>query len=65
MLKTYDEFAKEVSEIDTLEAGAKSDEQLMSDIVLSNISKGQPAGTVTDKYGVEWEPTLKVKFKKV
>lgn len=58
------QFASEITKLEDLKIDIESDMELLSDIAISKIAKGESIG-ITDKYSNEYEPTFKVKFKKV
>ncbi|PIZ96927.1 MAG: hypothetical protein COX80_00165 [Candidatus Magasanikbacteria bacterium CG_4_10_14_0_2_um_filter_33_14] len=59
-----EQFATEITKIEDLKIDIESDMEMISDIALAKISKGESIG-ITDKYSNEYEPIFKVKFKKV
>jgi len=59
-----EQFATKITKIEDLKIDIESDMEMISDIALAKISKGESIG-ITDKYSNEYEPIFKVKFKKV
>ena len=59
-----EQFSSEITKIEDLKIDIESDMEMLSDIALAKISKGESIG-ITDKYSNEYEPVFKVKFKKV
>lgn len=59
-----DQFAKELIKIDDLKIDIESDMELMGDIALTKMVKGETI-EVKDEYDNEYEPLFIVKFKKV
>lgn len=57
-------FANELIEIDDLKLDIKSDEELMSDIAITQITQGTPI-EIKDEHEQEYEPVINVKFKKI
>ena len=58
------DFKEEFDKIDILKADIKNDNQLLNDIVLTKISKGENI-EITDQYNSQYEPVFNVKFKKM
>lgn len=58
------DFSREFSRLDNLKAGISNDGELLSDIALNYVVKGQVI-ELTDKNNTEYEPIFSVKFKKV
>ncbi|MFA7314689.1 MAG: hypothetical protein WC025_02030 [Candidatus Magasanikbacteria bacterium] len=59
-----EQFASEITKLEDLKIDIESDMEVLTDIAISKISKGESIG-ITDKYSNEYEPIFKVKFKKV
>jgi len=57
-------FTQEFIQMDDIKIDIESDQELISDIAVSKIMKGETA-EVTDQYENEYEPVVSVKFKKV
>ncbi|PIT86098.1 MAG: hypothetical protein COU33_04945 [Candidatus Magasanikbacteria bacterium CG10_big_fil_rev_8_21_14_0_10_43_6] len=58
------DFAGEFTKMEDLKIDIASDQELISDIAMSQIMKGDTV-EVTDKYENDYEPVIKVSFKKV
>lgn len=58
------QFANEFMQIEDLKIDIASDQELLSDIAMTQIMKGETVA-VTDNYENEYEPIFKVNFKKV
>lgn len=58
-----EQFSKEMIELDDLKVDIESDNQLLSDIALTQFVKGETV-EVTDEYENQYEPIFKVSFKK-
>jgi len=58
------DFAKEFEELDDLKADIQTDQEVLSDIALNKLVKGDTV-EVTDKENNNYEPIFSVKFKKV
>lgn len=59
-----EQFAKEMIELDDLKVDIESDNQLITDIALTQYVQGNTV-EVTDEYENQYEPIFKVSFKKV
>ncbi len=59
-----EQFASELTKLDDLKIDIESDNQMITDIALSKITKGEAIG-VTDEHDNEYEPIFNLKFKKV
>lgn len=59
-----EQMATELTELEDLKIDYDSDMELMSDVAMTMIMKGQTV-QVTDQYDNEYEPQFKVGFKKV
>ncbi|NCO04558.1 MAG: hypothetical protein GW939_00240 [Candidatus Magasanikbacteria bacterium] len=59
-----DGFSSELIQMDDLKIDIASDKELLSDIALTQVMKGETVA-VTDQYENEYEPTFSVKFKKI
>jgi hypothetical protein len=57
-------FSAEFTKIDDITIDIQSDQEMMSDIALTTVMKGETV-SVKDQYEQEFEPTFAVKFKKV
>jgi len=57
------QFAKEIQEMEDLKIDVDSDIQVLSDIALTSIMKGEQV-EIKDEYDNAYEPILKVTFKK-
>ncbi len=57
------QFSQEITELEDLKVDIESDEQLMTDIALTQYLKGDTV-EVTDEYENQYEPVFSVKFKK-
>ena len=58
------QFANEFRQIEDLKIDIASDQELLSDIAMTQVMQGQTVA-VTDQYENEYEPIFKVNFKKV
>lgn len=58
-----DQFAHELTQIDDLKIDIASDMELLSDIAMTTLMKGDSID-VKDEYDNEYEPIIKVTFKK-
>ncbi len=58
------DFAKEFEELDDLKSDIQTDQELLSDIALNKLVKGDTV-EVTDKEDNNYEPIFSIKFKKV
>ena len=58
------EYGAEIQEMETIGLDMKTDNELLSDAVLSTIMKGQTV-EIQDEYNNAYEPRFSVKFKKV
>ena len=59
-----DSFSKELTELEDLKVDIESDNELLSDMSLTQFVKGETIA-VKDQYENEYEPVFSVKFKKV
>lgn len=57
-------FAKEITEFEDLKVDIDSDNELLSDIALTQLMKGETV-EVKDQYENQYEPLFTVRFKKV
>lgn len=57
-------FKSEFTQIEDLQIDIESDQQLLTDIAMTNVAKGSTI-EVKDEYENEYEPQFAVKFKKV
>ena len=60
---TRESMSSEWTKLEDLKIDIDSDMELMSDIAMTKIMKGETV-TVTDQYDNEYEPSFSVKFKK-
>jgi len=58
------DFNSEFSQLDALKDELMNDRQMLSDIALSTLMKGQPV-ELKDEYGNDYEPIFSVKFQKI
>ncbi len=58
-----DQFSGELTKIDDLKIDIASDMEMISDMAMSQLVKGETV-EVTDEYGTKYEPVFKVNFKK-
>ncbi len=56
-------FTKEATELEDLKVDLESDMEMLSDIALTRLVKGEQV-EVTDKYQNQYEPVFSVKFRK-
>lgn len=56
-------FASEFTQMDDLKIDIASDEELLTDIAMTKLMKGESV-EITDQYDNEYEPIFNVKFKK-
>lgn len=56
-------FTQEIEKMERLALDIKNDEELLSDMALSLVMKGETV-ELTDEYDVKYEPIFKVSFKK-
>jgi len=59
-----EQFSKEIEKIEDLKIDIESDMEMLSDIALAKMAKGENL-EVFDKYMNEYEPLFKVNFKKI
>lgn len=59
-----DDFSSELTKLEDLKLDLKTDKEMLSDIALTNLMKGQTV-QVTDSDNNEYEPTFSVNFKKI
>jgi predicted nuclease with TOPRIM domain len=57
------EFASELNKLDDLKDNIKNEIELLSDITLSKLMKGETVA-ITDEYSNTYEPVFTVKFRK-
>lgn len=62
--KVKDEFSNELDKLEVLNNEIMNDNQVLSDMVLSKMLKGEKI-EIKDEYEVEYEPIFTVKFKKM
>jgi predicted nuclease with TOPRIM domain len=58
------EFASEFDKLDILKNELMNDSQLLSDMVLAQVAKGEKV-EIKDQYDTQYEPLFSVRFKKV
>jgi predicted nuclease with TOPRIM domain len=58
-----EQFSSEFTKLDDLKIDIESDTELLSDIALTKVMKGEGV-EITDEYGNKFEPVFRVKFKK-
>jgi hypothetical protein len=58
------EFASEFDKLDILKNELMNDSQLLSDMVLAQVAKGEKV-EIKDQYETQYEPIFSVRFKKV
>ena len=58
-----EEFSSELSRLETIKLDIKTDKEMLSDIALSALMKGETV-QVQDEYDNEYEPIFSVNFKK-
>jgi hypothetical protein len=58
------EFASEFDKLEVLKNELMNDGQLLSDMVMTQVAKGQKV-EIKDEYETQYEPIFSVKFKKV
>ena len=63
-LTVRQEFSNEFTRMEDLKIDIASDQELISDIAMTQLMKGNTV-EVTDKYENDYEPVIKVSFKKV
>ena len=62
-LTIKEQYASELIKIDDIQIDLASDAEMMADIALSMLAKGEPIA-VTDEYNNAYEPLFKISFKK-
>lgn len=58
------EMKTELAQLDGLKSDIASDREMLSDIALTQLIKGEKVG-VTDEYNNKYEPMFTVRFKKI
>ncbi len=58
-----EDFASEFDKLENLKADLENDGQLLSDVALNKVVKGEPI-EIKDEFDTEYEPIFSVKFKK-
>lgn len=58
-----DDFRKEFDKLDTLKADLENDSQILSDLAISKVSRGEKI-EISDQYNIQYEPIFSVRFKK-
>jgi uncharacterized phage infection (PIP) family protein YhgE len=58
-----DDFRKEFDKLDTLKADMENDSQVLSDLAISKVSRGEKI-EIMDQYNTQYEPIFSVRFKK-
>ena len=61
---TKEQFSSEFIKLDDLKIDIESDQEMLNDIALSKVMKGESIA-ITDEYDNEYEPLFSVKFKKM
>lgn len=61
---TKEQFSSEFIKLDDLKIDIESDQEMLNDIALSKVMKGESI-EITDEYDNEYEPLFSVKFKKM
>ncbi|PIR94517.1 hypothetical protein COT97_01055 [Candidatus Falkowbacteria bacterium CG10_big_fil_rev_8_21_14_0_10_39_11] len=59
-----EQFNAELGELDELKTDVDSDKEMMSDLAMTQMMKGETI-ELTDKYEVSYEPVFSVKFRKL
>lgn len=59
-----EQFGSELTELEDLKVDIESDTELMSDVALSQLVKGETI-EIKDQYENEYEPVFNVKFRKI
>ena len=62
--KVLMDFSKELENLDVLEADERNDNQLLTDLAINKITKGENPN-IKDENGNEYEAIFSVKFKKI
>lgn len=57
------DFRQEFEKLETLKADIENDQQVLSDLALSKVSKGENV-EVADQNNIQYDPVFSVKFKK-
>ncbi len=63
-IDTRRDFSSEFNELETLKADAETDQEMLSDLALNTLVKGETV-QVTDEYENKYEPVFGVKFRRV
>lgn len=58
-----EQFSHEITELEDLKVDIESDYELMNDVALTQLVKGEPI-EIKDEYENEYEPVFSVKFRK-
>ncbi len=58
------EIGKDYSQLEKLKSDIASDTEMLSDLVLNSLIKGEPI-KIIDEYKNQYEPILSVRFKKI
>ncbi|MDQ7814696.1 MAG: hypothetical protein RDU25_02765 [Patescibacteria group bacterium] len=58
------QFESEMAEMEKIESDVKSDSELLNDLALNSLIKGEPV-EITDENDTKYEPILNVKFRKM
>jgi hypothetical protein len=61
---TRQDFSSEFKDLDMLKADAETDQEMLSDLALNTLVKGETV-QVTDEYENKYEPVFVVKFRRV
>ena len=59
-----EQFGKEVTELEDLKVDIDSDMEMMSDLALTQLVKGEPIA-IKDAHDTEYEPVFAVRFRKM
>lgn len=59
-----EQFSHELTELEDLQVDIESDNELMSDVALTQLIKGETID-IKDQYENQYEPVFNVKFRKV
>jgi len=57
------DFSSELDKLETLKADLQNDNQLLSDVIMSQVARGEKI-EITDVHDTQYEPIFSVKFKK-
>ncbi|MFA6427973.1 MAG: hypothetical protein WCW02_00315 [Candidatus Buchananbacteria bacterium] len=62
--QVWQDFSRELEDLDKFRQDLKSDELILSDLAVNKILKGEQL-KITDQYNHNYEPIIAVKFKKI